>query len=202
MMKTDHIRDEREHKLFIGSLAAAGGIAYFYALILLIFKLIKTRDFSNVYVEFGLLMIMVIAMYIHRIVNRSYNIPSTIGGKQLPTGDSQEDKRTRIFYYIRDSLSFALLMTLINYKWKGPEGLLFKTKNSYLGLILDGTLTFVTWIFINYFRYERNVKKYNDYCQSLEDEIAQTKCPNCGKEHDLDYPKCPYCRYDYCSNKE
>ena len=27
--------------------------------------------------------------------------------------------------------------------------------------------------------------------------IAQKKCPNCGQMHDLDDPKCPFCKYDY-----
>lgn len=27
--------------------------------------------------------------------------------------------------------------------------------------------------------------------------IPQKKCPNCGKTHDFDYPKCPFCKYDY-----
>jgi len=30
-----------------------------------------------------------------------------------------------------------------------------------------------------------------------EERIAQIKCPNCGKMHDCDYPKCPFCKYDY-----
>ena len=29
------------------------------------------------------------------------------------------------------------------------------------------------------------------------DEIAKITCPNCGGIHDMDYPKCPYCKYDY-----
>ncbi len=29
------------------------------------------------------------------------------------------------------------------------------------------------------------------------DGIAQTKCPKCGKSHDIDCPKCPFCKYDY-----
>ncbi|MGI6028314.1 MAG: hypothetical protein ACOX81_02755 [Candidatus Heteroscillospira sp.] len=29
------------------------------------------------------------------------------------------------------------------------------------------------------------------------DGIQQVKCPNCGKTHDMDYPKCPFCKYDY-----
>lgn len=27
--------------------------------------------------------------------------------------------------------------------------------------------------------------------------LAKVQCPNCGKTHDKDYPKCPFCKYDY-----
>ena len=30
-----------------------------------------------------------------------------------------------------------------------------------------------------------------------DDGTPQKKCPNCGKTHDFDYPKCPFCKYDY-----
>ena len=30
-----------------------------------------------------------------------------------------------------------------------------------------------------------------------EDEIWQRTCPKCGKSHDIDYPKCPNCKYNY-----
>ena len=29
------------------------------------------------------------------------------------------------------------------------------------------------------------------------DGMPQKKCPTCGKEHDFDYPRCPYCKHDY-----
>lgn len=29
------------------------------------------------------------------------------------------------------------------------------------------------------------------------DEIPQVKCPKCGRMHDFDYPKCPYCKGSY-----
>ena len=29
------------------------------------------------------------------------------------------------------------------------------------------------------------------------EHIAQRKCPSCGETHDLDYPKCPYCKHHY-----
>lgn len=34
--------------------------------------------------------------------------------------------------------------------------------------------------------------------ESLPDEsLPQRQCPNCGGVHDFDYPKCPFCKYDY-----
>lgn len=27
--------------------------------------------------------------------------------------------------------------------------------------------------------------------------VPQKRCPNCGKMHDFDFPKCPYCKFDY-----
>lgn len=32
---------------------------------------------------------------------------------------------------------------------------------------------------------------------SKDEEIPQRQCPNCGKRHDFDYPKCPFCKFDY-----
>ncbi len=29
--------------------------------------------------------------------------------------------------------------------------------------------------------------------QSNEQGIMQITCPHCGKQYDMDYPKCPYC---------
>lgn len=32
---------------------------------------------------------------------------------------------------------------------------------------------------------------------TVEDKIWQRTCPECGKSHDIDYPKCPHCKFDY-----
>ena len=31
----------------------------------------------------------------------------------------------------------------------------------------------------------------------VRDTLPQKRCPRCGKQHDIDYPRCPVCRYDY-----
>lgn len=28
-------------------------------------------------------------------------------------------------------------------------------------------------------------------------DLPQAQCPNCGNFHDFDFPKCPYCNFDY-----
>ena len=38
--------------------------------------------------------------------------------------------------------------------------------------------------------YEAAVDKYGS------DGLPQVRCPRCGKIHDVDYPKCPFCKYD------
>lgn len=30
-----------------------------------------------------------------------------------------------------------------------------------------------------------------------ESEMPQKRCPSCGKMHDVDWPKCPFCKHDY-----
>ena len=30
-----------------------------------------------------------------------------------------------------------------------------------------------------------------------KDGMPLKKCPTCGRKHDFDYPRCPYCKHDY-----
>lgn len=32
---------------------------------------------------------------------------------------------------------------------------------------------------------------------SHEEGLPQKQCPNCGKQHDFDYPRCPFCKHNY-----
>lgn len=31
----------------------------------------------------------------------------------------------------------------------------------------------------------------------MEEELPQKQCPNCGRMHDFDYHKCPFCKHNY-----
>ena len=43
-----------------------------------------------------------------------------------------------------------------------------------------------------------NCKKIEFFLvDETEEELPQNQCPKCGKLHDFDYPKCPFCNFDY-----
>lgn len=33
--------------------------------------------------------------------------------------------------------------------------------------------------------------------EEIDEELPQKQCPECGKMHDFDYPKCPFCKHNY-----
>ena len=35
--------------------------------------------------------------------------------------------------------------------------------------------------------------------EEIDEELPQKQCPECGKMHDFDYPKCPFCKHNYYS---
>ncbi len=38
---------------------------------------------------------------------------------------------------------------------------------------------------------------YQSTKTAAEKDLPQVKCPKCGKTHDFDYPKCPFCKFQY-----
>ncbi len=51
-----------------------------------------------------------------------------------------------------------------------------------------GILIFVIGLFIPWNKKSVPIKN---------EDLLQRKCPKCGKTHDFDYPKCPYCYHEY-----
>lgn len=58
--------------------------------------------------------------------------------------------------------------------------------------------------------YMRKAKRYRRAKAAIENEetdeagngtIWQRTCPKCGKTHDIDYPKCPNCGYNYLEHR-
>ena len=49
---------------------------------------------------------------------------------------------------------------------------------------------------IKYYRAKQAMER-EPIDNTAEDEIIKRTCPECGKNHDIDYPKCPYCKHNY-----
>ena len=49
---------------------------------------------------------------------------------------------------------------------------------------------------------QKNKLENETFDEEVKDEIRQRTCPKCGKTHDIDYPKCPYCKFDYNNNNK
>ena len=44
---------------------------------------------------------------------------------------------------------------------------------------------------VEFFAFEPTESEEEEY------RIPQVQCPRCKQMHDMDYPKCPFCKYDY-----
>lgn len=44
---------------------------------------------------------------------------------------------------------------------------------------------------VEFFSFEPTESEEEEY------QIPQVQCPRCKQMHDMDYPKCPFCKYDY-----
>lgn len=79
-----------------------------------------------------------------------------------------------------------------------------ETANKVIALII---MTVISLVFLWFgFIYLKKAKKYyklkakmqsEPIDNTVEDRIWQRVCPKCKKSHDMDYPKCPYCKFDY-----
>ena len=74
-------------------------------------------------------------------------------------------------------------------------------------LIASATMAAIALLFLFFgFHCLKEAKKYykdkkamksEEVDQNVKDEIWKRTCPNCGESHDIDYPKCPNCKYSY-----
>ena len=44
---------------------------------------------------------------------------------------------------------------------------------------------------------EKNALESEEVDETVQDQLWQRTCPKCGDSHDIDYPKCPKCKFNY-----
>lgn len=173
MMKRKNkiIVDERQEKIATKSLAWAGFVAYFYTIIIMLFKLIKTKDSSNIIFEVILLLIMTLTIFINNLINKDYDVPSNIKNKRLLTGNSKDDKKARLLYYMRTSIVFPLIYMVIYTSWRGKDKFpIIIESSNILTFIINYILAYIIIFIAEILWHEWNVKRYNNHIKSLEED--------------------------------
>ncbi len=99
-------------------------------------------------------------------------------------------------------LAFGLFLFFSDVSYSGPIESDIWNKIISLVIMLGISLFFFI-LGVNYFKKAKLYYKEKAALESeliddtVEDKLWQRTCPECGKSHDIDYPKCPYCKFDY-----
>ena len=89
------------------------------------------------------------------------------------------------------SLVISSLMFLIGILNLGEQEAIFVAVSGFCGVIAGLALYSVGDLLdrVNYLEDKLNMH----LPVKNEDNLPQVKCKKCGKEYDMDYPRCPYC---------
>ncbi len=140
--------------------------------------------------------------------NNMFNPGHYVGtGKVPPTVSAPGNAKPLVIFYF--FLSFVFLAL-------GFLSLFSDVDICYIGSIksplANKIITLIIMLVISLFclllgcRYLKKAKKYHrektklqneEIDKTVEDKIEQRICPKCGQSHDMDYPKCPNCKYNY-----
>ena len=89
------------------------------------------------------------------------------------------------------------------------EAIFFASPNNIIslggvdGIALLSAAFFVAGIVFNVLGFLENDDRHKSPSQEKADDgnsVSKIECPSCGKKHDLDFPKCPYCKHNYSSD--
>lgn len=158
-MNYNDITDERLIEVNNRGLAAAGIIAIFYCIGMIIYKGVAKEELAVN--ELILLLVMVGATYFVELKNHVYDIPKAFG-HQLNTAETRSARLSRIKYYLLDSLVFATVLGVLS---------LLDEKLSIVDSLIEFGGSFVVSFVIDFIWREFMVKRYNKYMKSLEDDF-------------------------------
>ncbi len=140
--------------------------------------------------------------------NNIYNPGHYIGtGKVAPTVSAPGNAMPlAILSFITAAIFLAFGLFLFFSDANVTSGGLIKSEiaNKIVGSILMLGVSAVLLIFG--FAYLKKAKRYyrakaalksEPVDETVKDEIWQRTCPKCGTSHDIDYPKCPNCKFNY-----
>ena len=96
---------------------------------------------------------------------------------------------------LREAIFFASPNTIVSLG--GVDGIAVLSAVSFFAGIVFIILGFLE----NDSRHGNHRNPEENDSSNTEDDysISKKECPSCGKKHDIDFPKCPYCKHNYSS---
>lgn len=164
--------DEREKSRRTASIGMAGIIAMIYSTGVILVRLVETKTFESSYLFIGLVVVMSITITLYHIIHKEYHVPKTFFGKELPLGDSKENKRARMAYYIKDAVRLAAIFLVFDIM--NPNRMIFSTPSiidwKYTPYILELLRRVILFVIMDYAWGEFNIRKKRKYIESLDDD--------------------------------
>ena len=89
-------------------------------------------------------------------------------------------------------LAVSALFFIAGVTTLGDEGAFIIVLASFSGIVLGLAIYTIGDLLdrVNYLEDQLNMH----FSVPSEDKLPQIKCKKCGKEYDMDYPKCPHCK--------
>ncbi len=140
--------------------------------------------------------------------NNMYNPGHYIGTGRVPPTVSAPGNATplAIMYFFVGALflAFGLFLFFSDVNVTSSGLVESPMANKIIALIIMLAISLFL-LFIGFVYLKKAKKYYRDKAEleneqideTVEDKILQRTCPKCGKSHDIDYPKCPYCKFNY-----
>lgn len=163
--------DERQRNRIIKSLGMSTFVAFFSSIFMIIFKFIYTKSLESAYTEITLGIIISVTIILYHLSNKEYDVPKTLSGKILPIGNSKRDKRSRLVYYIKDSIPITITFSIFDIM--APDRIIIPVPlmgSKVLSYTLNSLIRFIVFFIIDYLWGEYNVRKQNIFNASLEHE--------------------------------
>lgn len=140
--------------------------------------------------------------------NNMYNPGHYIGTGRVPPTVSAPGNATPLaimcFFVGALFLAFGLFLFFSDVNVTSSGLVESPMANKIIALIIMLAISLFL-LFIGFVYLKKAKKYYRDKAEleneqideTVEDKILQRTCPKCGKSHDIDYPKCPYCKFNY-----
>ena len=136
-----------------------------------------------------------------------YNPGHYIGtGRIPPTVSAPGNAVPLIVLYIFLAVVFAVLGLFLFFSnvivttGLSDSRLVNKTIALITMLVISAICLFMAFAYlrkVRRYKRQKSVMEIEPIDEEIMDKIAQRTCPECGEVHDIDYPKCPKCKFNY-----